>query len=1381
MRIRCFHHAFLRTKHVLIIGLLTLLTLGVFAPARAQQEAALRQLENIRQDLDDLNAQLRKTPADAQTALAGQYAALGAKAAETLPYLAPESPDGRIRKIGNEKLNLDGSEGFYPSLYAGYSFWEAAQLTKSEDQKADYYAKAYSALRQAYNFDASTGKFQAFSRNPKIYQTPLVLRILVSSALGSMNVRAIRPEELLKLFVGLSDMEPFDAIEIDDLTLDGPHGAQRVWAEAAPLDEQGHELNEAQRQELWKQIALDVQKKTQDVLNRQLQIAMARKPVDTIADASGEGKQVVVKVNSLVPLQLALVDPSRPGAAAITNAPSNRTRETALTLRVPEASQAPLVDLLWKVDAPGLSNKYRALFEGRIAGIRVEAPPQLALLHQPNHVLPGRRVGGDDALQVHVKQAHAGDVLIAADAAGKELARVALADGESDAKLPDFLIPINAVTNVSLLIQRPGKAGEAPREAARIGNIAIQSEAAVEVAAELRTLPNSNRPILRVQVKDYSPVRSLMIGGIEYRLPEQSIIQKGADGGADTTVYLIPLPEAASGMKVDVRSAAGKLGQASVSSLASRPVDEAEVKQCLLGLSPQDPRRILALGTPEEAQAAFEPLLRESDRSEEARKTLEWIYSQQLNHAVSSQDRRLKLAALKGHAELLGKSTLASLISLINTTPRDVLPSPVTFDAQTGLALLRFRVKDQTEQEQVQSFTIGSLTVKRTDPLFKQFVEDGKTIALLLPKPAGGTIQVSVTLTEENGTPQTTNPTVIEFKGAGNLDIPALPNSLRESFSEVKDPLAETADLSKLPPWLQDVAVDEALERFTALLKDPTQAQSPQTVHLVAKLFAVSQKLHQVYADTQRSSEEDNRRLARVDSEIQSQIRTLAEHLARATTAEGLTANFRGEVKGPIKLKSPVEKLQVQIGSDKPIDGVKNNAQFIFDLPDGTRPDNHQIQVTLSFPELPSASAYAQHLLIPVVTPMTREMKLNADSGPYSVAIANPLTDLAIAPDKGIKSVGWDIAGTGNPAHFVDASQVSGSLKIDATGLAPGEYTIDLNAWSPERDPLKDPPVDHEKIQLSVLGPAVALIVGNDYYDSERFSSLSHSVDDARAIKKLLLKLGYLEQNIIYVFGSIGPDKKPLLETNALTPRAQKKYNNHVTTKLLDDAEAALTTVAQDCKAEHAIVFYAGHGTTVKVGDSVSLNAFVCYNGETRNIHTSAQTIGAYLSPPLVNGHKTAPTIIGIYDACRSAALGVGVFEPSVTGADYFPVSACKADQHSNENGSTSKQALAGEDGKPFANGFFTYSLITAVDQITLDGDLSLGNVLDRAGKVLKTLMTQAQDKNLLGDKNIYSQQDIKTSDDLTKNQSKLPVFRHLSKLKGLAVHTTSQPHLARR
>jgi hypothetical protein len=379
--------------------------------------------------------------------------------------------------------------------------------------------------------------------------------------------------------------------------------------------------------------------------------------------------------------------------------------------------------------------------------------------------------------------------------------------------------------------------------------------------------------------------------------------------------------------------------------------------------------------------------------------------------------------------------------------------------------------------------------------------------------------------------------------------------------------------------------------------------------------------------------------------------------------------------------------------------------------------------------------------------------------------------------DQPLDSNGNPLPANQPPAfQIVDANTVrqnNNTIKLSVGNLQPGSYRVKVAAWENARPaPNLTPGATQEK-SLKVLGPGVALIVANDYYNDpdHLFPPLRHAVHDGRAIKQLLHKLGYLDDNIIYVFGSVDKNGQSHLDTNwcpdRLKARLLLKYHDRVTDSLINDAIGTLTQRASDIKATHALIFYAGHGKTFKAeGASFAENRFVCWHGEAAGgdkVNWSYVQVSPQQAVPDLVHDLTAPpgadkpTIIGIYDACRNAGNNVQVVDPPPpAGVNFFSLYSCGSSEQANEDPDNDpKMSL------DIHHGFFTYALLQEFANAEKAGKvdiLTLGDVVKGASAELNQL-TQSAEAKWKDVVHYFHPQHLVDVGDLTQNQKPLPVF----------------------
>ena len=158
------------------------------------------------------------------------------------------------------------------------------------------------------------------------------------------------------------------------------------------------------------------------------------------------------------------------------------------------------------------------------------------------------------------------------------------------------------------------------------------------------------------------------------------------------------------------------------------------------------------------------------------------------------------------------------------------------------------------------------------------------------------------------------------------------------------------------------------------------------------------------------------------------------------------------------------------------------------------------------------------------------------------------------------------------------------------------------------------------------------------------------------------------------------------------------------------------------------ILFFAGHGTNKNEG-SFAFDHILFADNQSVYVHDWAQEVRDKIKPdPSTKGDLT---IIGFYDACRNGVKSKfsGMMPSSINTDDvrYFPFFSCRPGEESNENVDSEPKFAVDYNGDRFRNGFFTYSLLSGMDQLKRPEELTIPNLLQRASGVMGDLMKLAE------------------------------------------------------
>jgi hypothetical protein len=1316
----------------------------------------------------------------------------------------PECKYGGIYYPHGENYIYDGSQGYYPRLLAATCYYRAALLLKRDDaQRADAFANVVDLLLPVYKqvngiYVADKDVFN------DIYNSPIVLRILIESAVGARQgglrfIEPSAPQRLLKWLQTLTYQERHSLVKVDKTTVEGlvallGPNAEKLHPGAADLLALG--VNKDKRENYLVGLRDGTKRELLTILKG------ARVPVEIAPDVQTgpNGSVLSTEIHPLVPMNVAIVDTAAQRDQDKTQTALTSDQSMTFTLKDP---QVETIVARWTVeDDPKfpIDAEYKQALDGQTQPFTVDVPPKLADPARPQIDIAGRTVSGANAIAYAVEKARAGDQLIV-QVNDEAKPRFIIALDKPTGTVPDFLVPAYRPSTVKLFVRR--KERDYPGH-----TIAIVSQPRPTIVADLHRV--GDIPVLRVSYTDYKPLSTLAIGGVPWQLAERMQTTHTNEADPDVNVIYLPLPGVTGKVALTIN---GEPVTANEVAPETDP-DRDKIAAYFKGLPDNSPvlkaERLLVEHSPN-AEDAYFVLVKIEGYKIEAEQVLRGFYKNRLDAMLklAPKERRETLTAFKTSPLVLHFDTGAEVQGYIDSTdvPRGIkllaVVSDPAADAKTpGLTWVRFRLTDQLQGDKITGFGVQvSGTVYTVDAMPKAgqstvagMVEaDGVTVDLLAPVQSRQSMTLSITFKNAKGE-EAANPATV--KETDYSKDPLTPDTFPQELKALRDQytLAATpfnGDVKTLAVGLQPAALGVAELKVRELIAGITpNAPADQ----VTAALDAAKKLNAFPVSNVAGASEMKAEMDRIRQQLLQKLTPVA-----APDLPPLTRDGAQLVNRQITLASPapggVLTLKVP-GQQEEVQGVKNGNSFTFTLPETTEVQGDQLAVTpeLHLPGLGDLEGQRQLLRLKQkdLTPLalqiqSPEREAVADlRANHEIDVKAPILDtkagalgvmLLDDADQPLDSNGNPLPANQPPAfQIVDANTVrqnNNTIKLSVGNLQPGSYRVKVAAWENARPaPNLTPGATQEK-SLKVLGPGVALIVANDYYNDpdHLFPPLRHAVHDGRAIKQLLHKLGYLDDNIIYVFGSVDKNGQSHLDTNwcpdRLKARLLLKYHDRVTDSLINDAIGTLTQRASDIKATHALIFYAGHGKTFKAeGASFAENRFVCWHGEAAGgdkVNWSYVQVSPQQAVPDLVHDLTAPpgadkpTIIGIYDACRNAGNNVQVVDPPPpAGVNFFSLYSCGSSEQANEDPDNDpKMSL------DIHHGFFTYALLQEFANAEKAGKvdiLTLGDVVKGASAELNQL-TQSAEAKWKDVPGYFHPQHLVDVGDLTNNQKPLPVF----------------------
>ncbi len=1332
------------------------------------------------------------------------FEAAGA-AAWQLAASVPERVTGTMRKQfpspqSDEivKDDVPAAKAYFPRLAAGYAYWMAARLADTPDAANADWASAYDYLGSAYRAGAN-GALEALvepygsSRDgcrDDVYMSPAVLRMLVQAALGLWHGKQRFQEErekerVLALFAALSQAEATSKATTQMPIPTEPVLAAWVYALA---EEEARKAQDprTKRQSVQKQnLPVARQEFEADVQSGMTQaLAWVVRPLKAWPGQPAAGQLVApisVSVDdSPIPLEVTVVDAQ--GGAPLPDAKRTGSGDVPL----PRGTRVLTVKVVSDIPAGRkLADAYRRVFVREEGPISVQTLPSLKLAEGFAGEIAGRTVS---SLAFDVENAAEGDELVVREQAGKaERGRLALKAGSARVPVPAFDVAINESTSLEAVIRR----GTPPAEVAALsGPIRIASSSQPVLSLSVRSLKESPVALVRAEVTDYEAVQELRVNGVPYADLDRCS-KSGGEGGRPTTrVYLFPRIDASSGVSVSVTMAhSGKSASGRVSAGPAQAADEKEYGATVGAMPEAEPmarlarvkslpgedkpeERKAALALAEGAASAYKGLLGDAARGEEARSAVRALVSDVLvpGYAKAKPDlERVKKDYADGVG--LGDLVVAALdrIKPVPEPPKFVDVAALEWNPDSKLAYVKLAIPSwKAGQSSVEKLSIAGVEIAKGPALDDMVDKNSGVVSGLVYLPAGGisappaplpALTASVRLEGSAAAPQVLTAKADAARRVEPLNSAGWPADWQNQLKAIRAPLPD--GLKTVKVYLRDAALRNAVDQVegaVAAIQDPSPV--PPVAERVAKAIAGVSAL-----------------AASDDEALRPRAKALAGKLLHAVLqSEDVSGHqlevTQGKFGENLWFRSDVPTLALRWqGQTAPITGARERGVVTFRIKGQDVPPLEQgaktLKAELYIPEkgidsatMPVEIALDEVKVVQQIAVQVRPQAYEAgvgEGGTNEAAIISCTLSVAAAKVewrainklRPTEDVPWTAAD--DPAKVFSVKR----LPIPAGRLPVGAYDLQVRATAPNSDP--SPPAT---ATLNVVGPAVALVVGNDYYADKRYQSLSYAVKDAQTIRALLKeRFGYQDANIVYVYGKNGGGK-PSLDTNGVGEDYKAELGQTVTARVLHSAVARLKVRIEAVHARHVLIFFSGHGNTKENEGGPPCNAFVCADGEQFAPVTIPTLIGSSFGPG-----KSKPTIIGLYDACRSADVSKLVLESGTPPAyDYFPLYSCRLDQTSKENSPDPAYAIDYGDVGKFRNGFFTFAVDQAVRGFGDGAAVSVKDLIEKVGPVLSDLVKKAASIDKGAPKPHYpGPQDLIELKDVTDRNKELIVFGPLT------------------
>ncbi len=729
----------------------------------------------------------------------------------------------------------------------------------------------------------------------------------------------------------------------------------------------------------------------------------------------------------------------------------------------------------------------------------------------------------------------------------------------------------------------------------------------------------------------------------------------------------------------------------------------------------------------------------------------------------------------------------------LEKTPVEVAVVSSVFADRDGIAAIRLDVTGLVLGRRVKAVRMDDIDLENLEGLVTHSGSDARAELVLLAVPAPSATNVRVTV-------------MVAYPNAGDvpktITVPLSPGAL----PQLSAPLAGYLDLLRsgtssggaAPPKWVGAMCQRKLQRLLALantaISAVTRDQRPPDALARAQAALASARQ---YADNVAA-------LAGTDA-----LEAVKKAEANLTTAiePGLTVEGVSLVKRPaggyvladaaaVRVKTWADTVTVKFG-DQTLQGSRTGGEWRFPLA-GLRASQGKVAVTAEVPFGTQTLRAQQELTIElpaaaVAFNFKKPDFVYCDDGTGSRSLVFNANDAGRNADtivefdpQGIKLIAWDVVDSrGNVVPGTERTPkpppLDGKLQIEDGRLSVGAYTIRVRLWDSD-DASQAPARADVKIRVAVR--AVAFVVGINYYGTGEFRTLPlrHAADDAMSIRAKLIERGYAPENIVYVVGR-NDSGTPEMRTNGLqnvksttpndlseTKRPGQRFGL-ATSKVVAAAFDTFLKVLEQRKARHVLIFFAGHGTnvTASLGTRTALNVDHLIMAD--DDPSAPARVYVWEWPTrvknLVNwGSKDTPvTVMCVYDACRNGTKAPFDAAPPDLSSDDGAVLcsalfSCRKGEQANENLDDDPKLAISYNGEVFKNGFFTYALLKALDELP-PASVRMPDVITRANAILAQLVGQSQEKNKAvasAEKPYFERQSLRPTNDLRGWEQSLPV-----------------------
>lgn len=1304
---------------------LALLFPSLMSPAFAsplQKNAGSLSADQVQQRLLEILTTLRPTfdqnPSDPSVFL------IQAEKARFLRQMGTERESG---DVGPSGLGAGSVSGFYPSFVMAYCYWRAAMMSpeRSADRKK-YFFEVDSALYSTIASDPESNSPRSLpirSLLHQLYRSPIVLKMLVVSRLR-MGVKGA-DARMLAYLRAIAAQKP------DDIPGAALYGVPDAVLKSSKFLRK--QVEDAYKLELGN-----------------LRFVMAGQP--RFADDTLSGGRTIItgRGSANLPVKVIAYDPSKADKSI---AEAQVMPDGSFLLDIKGApDNGSKVALRWEPLDPSIASSVPELKGGDIPmePLEIAAPARIVLDQAERTVTEQLKT----KVSFQVIGFHDGDRVMLAGKEAKQIGPGAAPNSlayEGEVNLePDQANPFEIV------VERKG----AQRYSAKTV-ITSHTEPRVIVSR----LKGAGPDILRVQVSDYVGIQNLLIDGGK---PWEGVASTGTEtDGRKTEVYLIPWLSPRDTCRVSFDRPDGQPFRRTLPTSPSA-LAEADDPQATGHAGP-----VVAALIKNDIESARAELIKVKEQPL-AKRALVDIFDRLIVQKLpdkSAEEKRLN--DLRPFAILIGKDQAALVDQFLNAIPYSIdikkssavrVAGPVTW---VHLDLSGYR----PDKHRITGIDAGGVSMIRDlyEEGFMKLVApgaDSTQVDFLVALPPGVSA-LDVKLSYKSG-PATNvvpaNPPV--DPGPGKV-----PGSLNDDLQQI---MADRTD-SKTPwivkAWHDRTALDAAAEEAKAASGSGADAVEALTA------LSRSEELYERLTDSADA-------LKKIESHREEILATIKPEIENAfESPPGIRAENQGEDKQPtlyanqgkiagkasLRIKTRAKSVKVTIGNDPAeevpvVQGLATvnllgraavarkpfevKVQVAGDIP-GARSDFLHKEETLSVKSLSEP-----RLLSSVLSDDSYEvpsLKIDRATGKFGSGDVRFTLQNAKRAEYRIRANGMQGAWTEKEVGSTGAI----SAPIKKGDCEPGgTYEVDVRAW--ETEDTKADPVDLETFKIKMPQRCIAFVLGIDTFQKGNYPPLTYPSADAREIiRRLKEDFHYEPANIIYVLG-YEKDKRPYFATDK-TPEQLGFAGQDV----FGEAITRLKERASLLAPFHGFVFLASHGIRTTVGDTPS-NRLVLGDGEDVYLQKVADTIVEQQDKMFQEFPNSRPVTFELVDACRNGSQVAGSpdsFEKKK--AQLVPIFSCRRDQEANENLDVGKYPdLALKEGTmPIKHGFFTFSVLKALDDLAGQDVITTTKFVDAAGKRLGDLIQQA--KSAWAGQNIHwnDQQSLLPGADYPPPTKNLPVF----------------------